>query len=74
MTQTLHRLARQVAQVVPMAKDLPSPCQSICVMDEASGLCSGCLRTIDEIASWGRLADEQKRQVWVRIGERIGPF
>lgn len=33
-------------------------------MSEASGLCEGCLRTIDEIASWSSLDDEQKRAVW----------
>jgi predicted Fe-S protein YdhL (DUF1289 family) len=36
-------------------------------MSEASGLCEGCLRTIDEIASWSSLDDEQKRAVWDAI-------
>jgi uncharacterized protein len=31
----------------------PSPCVNICVMDEATGWCTGCFRTIDEIVAWG---------------------
>lgn len=49
---------------------VPSPCISVCRMQEASGLCEGCHRTLDEIAAWSRLDDEGKRQVWRAIGER----
>lgn len=39
-------------------------------MDERSGLCLGCLRTIDEIIAWGRQSDEEKKKVWSLIEER----
>lgn len=39
-------------------------------MDENSGLCLGCLRTIDEIIAWGRQSDEEKKKVWTLIDER----
>lgn len=39
-------------------------------MDAATGLCTGCLRTIDEIAAWSVLDDEARREVWQRIYER----
>jgi hypothetical protein len=39
-------------------------------MDPSTGLCTGCLRTIDEIAAWGLLTDGQKREVWALIAER----
>ena len=42
---------------------VPSPCIDVCRMDAASGWCEGCLRTIDEIAAWGALADADKRAV-----------
>lgn len=32
-----------------------SPCINVCRMDPDSGLCSGCFRTLDEIANWSRL-------------------
>jgi hypothetical protein len=49
---------------------VPSPCIGICRMDAETGLCSGCLRTIDEIAGWGSASDEFKREVWRAIGRR----
>jgi uncharacterized protein len=39
-------------------------------MDEASGWCSGCLRTLDEIAAWSTLDDPAKRAVWQRLAAR----
>jgi predicted Fe-S protein YdhL (DUF1289 family) len=39
-------------------------------MKACSGLCSGCLRTIDEIAGWSRYSESDKRAVWARIAER----
>jgi predicted Fe-S protein YdhL (DUF1289 family) len=47
-----------------------SPCTSVCRMDAASGWCEGCLRTLDEIATWAALDDPAKRAVWVEIGRR----
>jgi predicted Fe-S protein YdhL (DUF1289 family) len=46
---------------------VPSPCISVCRMDEKSGLCEGCQRTIDEIVRWGAAPDTYKRAVWVDI-------
>jgi uncharacterized protein len=53
-----------------MNQSVPSPCISICIMNESTGLCEGCLRTIDEIMSWGALADAQKTEVWTEIAKR----
>jgi len=39
-------------------------------MDDASGLCQGCLRTLPEIAAWGRADETAKRQMWAAIGAR----
>lgn len=44
-----------------------SPCIDVCRMDPRSGLCAGCLRTIDEIAAWGTLSDAGKQAVWQRL-------
>lgn len=52
------------------ASPVPSPCVSICQMDAHSGLCSGCLRTIEEIAAWSRYSEAEKRAVWARLVER----
>jgi predicted Fe-S protein YdhL (DUF1289 family) len=49
---------------------VPSPCVSVCRLDPASGLCVGCLRTLDEIAAWGTLADGAKRAIWNDLEQR----
>lgn len=40
-----------------------SPCINICRMDQATGWCEGCLRTLDEIAGWSRLDDGARHAV-----------
>jgi uncharacterized protein len=49
---------------------VPSPCISVCRIDEASGLCVGCSRTLDEIAAWSVLDDDARRAVWAAIARR----
>ncbi|GAB2905784.1 hypothetical protein GCM10027093_49740 [Paraburkholderia jirisanensis] len=49
---------------------VPSPCINVCRMNPATGWCDGCLRTIDEIASWSLLDDTAKRAVWDAIDVR----
>ena len=50
---------------------VPSPCIGICRMNAPTGLCEGCLRTIDEIAQWSTAGDRQKRAVWSEIKRRM---
>ncbi len=52
------------------AAAVPSPCINICRMNPRSGLCEGCLRSIDEITAWSRLNDDGKRLIWQRIEQR----
>ena len=65
----LRSTAEQVA-ASPAGADIASPCVSVCRMDAASGLCEGCLRTLDEITQWGRASDNAKRSMWQQLGER----
>ena len=53
-----------------MAENVPSPCISVCRMNPQSGLCEGCLRSIEEIAQWGNAGDELKRAILMRIEQR----
>ena len=58
------------ARVAASAAGVPSPCINVCRMNEASGLCEGCWRTLDEIGIWSVLEDDEKRAVWQLIDER----
>ena len=53
-----------------MSDDLPSPCTGVCLIDEAAGWCSGCRRTLDEIAAWSSAPPAFKREVLARLAER----
>ena len=48
----------------------PSPCVNICRMNETTGLCEGCMRTLDEIACWSLLDDAEKSAVWDQLAQR----
>ncbi len=70
-----NRRWRRVAEMAQQAADaphVPSPCQSVCVMHPGTGWCEGCLRTLDEIAAWGRMDDAARRAVWALLPERLG--
>lgn len=58
-----------VADVVE-AQVVASPCVNVCRMDAQRALCMGCLRSIDEIATWSRLDDAGRRQVLERVAQR----
>ena len=47
-----------------------SPCVNICQMDEISGLCRGCFRTLDEITSWSRAAVDDKLAILAAVDRR----
>jgi predicted Fe-S protein YdhL (DUF1289 family) len=49
---------------------VPSPCNSICTIDQVTGCCAGCFRTLDEIAMWSVLDDAEKRAVWRALALR----
>ncbi|HTN66136.1 MAG TPA: DUF1289 domain-containing protein [Burkholderiaceae bacterium] len=49
---------------------MPSPCISVCRMDPRTECCTGCWRTLDEIAQWAAATDDCKRAVWVEIERR----
>jgi predicted Fe-S protein YdhL (DUF1289 family) len=49
---------------------MKTPCNKVCVIDEASGLCKGCLRTLEEIGGWGQMSDAEREEVLSRLEKR----
>lgn len=47
-----------------------SPCVQICIIEPGDGLCVGCARTLDEIASWGSMSSEARRAVMQLLPKR----
>lgn len=50
--------------------EIPSPCVNVCQMDPKTGLCLGCLRTIEEIGRWLDYSAAEKLAVLERLDER----
>ena len=50
---------------------ISTPCLRVCLLDPASGLCEGCGRTRDEIASWGRLSEGERLAIMASLDERM---
>jgi len=46
-----------------------SPCVGVCALDE-NDLCIACQRSGIEIAEWGVLSNEQKREVLRKVARR----
>ncbi len=42
---------------------IDSPCIGVCSMDDLSGLCMGCFRTMEEIQNWWDMDDASKQAV-----------
>ena len=64
-------LAARVPEALASRYAPPSPCISVCKIAPDSGLCYGCLRTLQEIGAWSTSEDADKRAVWGKIAERL---
>jgi len=48
-----------------------TPCVKICRILEGGGLCRGCGRTLDEIARWTSMSDEERRTIMAGLAKRL---
>ena len=50
---------------------METPCVNICLLDSETGLCVGCGRTIEEIASWASMSDSDRRAIMAQFAKRM---
>ncbi len=50
--------------------EVASPCINVCRMDETSGYCEGCRRSLEEIACWSVYSAAEKRAVLALLPAR----
>lgn len=53
-------------------EEVESPCIKICVIHPQARLCTGCLRSIEEIGEWSRMTPQQRRAVMDELPARVG--
>lgn len=51
-------------------QEVDSPCIKICTIHPTERLCVGCLRSIEEIAGWGRMTPEERQAVMAELPAR----
>ena len=51
-------------------EEVQSPCIGVCSIDETSGYCQGCYRTIEEIKGWWNMSRPQQEKLVVELEER----
>ena len=52
--------------------EIESPCVRICVIHPEARLCTGCLRSIDEITRWSRMSPVERREIMAVLSARTG--
>lgn len=50
--------------------EVESPCVKICVVHPQARICTGCLRSIDEITRWTKMAPEERRAIMEALPDR----
>ncbi len=50
--------------------EIESPCVQICVIHPEERLCTGCYRTIDEIARWSKMPPEERAEIMRSLAAR----
>lgn len=50
---------------------ISTPCIKVCLLDAETGLCEGCGRTREEIATWGRIPEEERRAIMDGLEARM---
>jgi predicted Fe-S protein YdhL (DUF1289 family) len=53
---------------------IQTPCVKVCVIDPSRGLCSGCGRTLDEIARWGSMGDAERARIMAALPARMKEY
>jgi predicted Fe-S protein YdhL (DUF1289 family) len=52
-------------------QEIESPCIGVCAMDETTGYCLGCYRTIDEIKTWWDKTNAEKIALLQTLEARV---
>ncbi|MEJ6593737.1 DUF1289 domain-containing protein [Parasphingorhabdus sp.] len=50
---------------------MKSPCNDICAIDRASGICEGCGRTLSEIAEWASASANRQQEILSLLPSRM---
>jgi hypothetical protein len=50
--------------------EIESPCIQVCVVHPDERICTGCLRTMDEITRWSKMAADERSEIMQELPTR----
>jgi predicted Fe-S protein YdhL (DUF1289 family) len=50
---------------------IETPCEKICILDQPSGLCRGCGRSLAEIERWTKYSDDERALIMAELPQRL---
>ena len=50
--------------------EVQSPCVKICTIHPLERICTGCLRTIEEITAWGKMSESERTSLILELPKR----
>ncbi len=50
--------------------EIDSPCINVCVVHPSERICTGCLRTIDEISRWSAMSPDERVEITKSLSSR----
>lgn len=55
---------------IPDMATIETPCIKVCIVDQQSGRCIGCARTLSEIAGWTGFSDNERVRIMAELPGR----
>ena len=50
---------------------IETPCEKICIVDQPSGLCRGCGRSLAEIERWTTYSDGERARIMDKLRQQL---
>lgn len=66
-----HRALEHAVAAARVQRPVGSPCIGVCRLDARRRYCEGCLRNVEEIASWRAASDSEKLRVLDALESRL---
>lgn len=61
---------RDLRDEVWKRNEVDSPCVKLCTIHPSERICTGCLRTIDEIVAWSSMTPDTRRTIMAELPDR----
>ena len=52
---------------------IETPCIKVCTLDSKTLLCTGCGRSLEEIARWGSMSEAERQAIMRTLAARLAP-